>query len=78
VQSESRVLEEKQAKGEPAVRLPCKPATPQISNTCVPHCPSTKWKLREQSEETLEPFSRAFAGEEEGTEVGAWALKRMA
>lgn len=54
------------------------PATSQISDTRVPHCPSIKWQLREWSEETLQPFCRAFAGEEEGSEMGVWLLKRMA
>lgn len=54
------------------------PATSQISDTHVPHCPSIKWQLRERSEETPEPFSRAFAGEEEGSEMGVWVLKSMA
>lgn len=88
VQSESRVLDEKQAEEEPAVRPGRvhrdsvlhmgRPATSQISDTRVPHCPSIKWQLREWSEETLLPFSRTSAGEEEGSEMGAWVLKRMA
>lgn len=88
VQSESRVLDEKQPEEEPAVRpgrvhsAPVlhmgQPATSQISDICVPHCPSIKWLLREWSEETLQPFCRAFAGEEEGSEMGVCVLKRMA
>lgn len=87
VQSESRVLE-KQAEEEPGVRpgrvhsAPVlhmgQPAASQISDTCVPHCPSIKWQRREWSEETLQPFCRAFAGEEKGSEMGVCVLKRMA
>lgn len=32
------------------------PATSQISDTRIPHCPSIKWQLREWSEEILQPF----------------------
>lgn len=82
MQSESRVLDEKEAEEESAVRpgrmhrdshvthgATCHI---QISDTRVPHCPSIKWQLREWSEETLLPFCRIFAGEEEGSEMGVW------
>lgn len=79
VQGESRVLGEKQARGDKcwetwqsAQELPCsnieQPATSQIPDSHVPHCPSIKWQLREQSEETLKPFSRVFARGKKGQE----------
>lgn len=88
VQSESRMLDEKQAEEEPAVRpgrvhrdsgvthgAPCH--IPDLRHSC-PTLSSIKWQLREWSEETLQPFCRTFAGEEEGSEMGVWVLKRMA
>lgn len=86
VQSESRVLDEKQEE-EPAVR-PGRVHRDSVTHGATCHIPDLRHsfptlsfhqrQLREWSEETLLPFCRTSAGEEEGSEMGVWVLKRMA